>query len=84
MMKASEDIDEAKAAVEKWEAIYEKYEGDESEASDEIKKAEEELEDVAALWLILKIKKRYEKADNLTINTNFSFGQTEEDTIIKN
>ena len=39
MIKASEDIDEGQAAVEEWEAIYEKYEGDESEASDEIKKA---------------------------------------------
>ena len=31
--------DEGQAAVEEWKAIYEKYEGDESEASDEIKKA---------------------------------------------
>ena len=31
--------DEGKAAFEEWEAIYEKYEGDESEASDEIKMA---------------------------------------------
>ena len=31
--------DEGQAAFEEWEAIYEKYEGDESEASDEIKKA---------------------------------------------